>query len=274
MPAALNSPAHRNLKLILVTLVAFPMALISVRAEQQQQSGTPRAHQHTSLDAMNALRAGKAEPYDLEVIGQANAVEAIPDLEKQFAVTTDSDPILKGKIASVLVKLGDKNNVYWSYLADNAMAVLTSDAPGPFTFDSQGNVAGQSPALEAWAKAHNTSVEVAFTNAQYIWPSRLLLIAATGDRRAIPILRKAMSSANPIIQTAAARGLAEFQDKDSVPLITDSLKRAPKQVAEALAESLAYFDDPQIQEIAAKYLSPEKIKGIRERKAAGHSAIR
>lgn len=275
MPSATKILVHNNNKMLalLVTFIALLMALIPARAQQQQQSSTSTSHKYTSSDAMKALKAGEAEPYDLEVIGQANAVEAIPDLEKQFAHTSESDPILKGKIAQVLVKLGDKNSLYWDYLAANAKAVGESDAPDPFVSDPQGKVTGQSPSLEAWAKAHNTPVEVAFGNAEYVWPSRILFLAATGDRRAIPILQKAMSSPSLTIQAMAAKGLAEFQDKNSVPLIMESLKRAPKQAAEAIADSLAYFDDPQIQDMAAKYLSSERIKSIREQKAARHSAL-
>jgi hypothetical protein len=258
---------------LLVTFFTITILPLRSSAEQQPQPSTATNHKYTSVDAMKALKDGEAEPYDLEVIGQANSVEAIPDLEKLFARTSDGDPMMKDKIAEVLIRLGSKNDAYWNYLASNAMAVVTSDAPGPFVFDSQGNTTGQSPAFAAWAKTHNTSVEVAFGNAEYVWPSRIMAIGATGDKRAIPILQRALSSPNLIIQLMAARGLAEFQDRGSVPLISDAVKKAPKRAGAAIAESLAYFDDPQAQEIATKYVSDEKIKWIRQQKATGHSAL-
>jgi hypothetical protein len=65
-----------------------------------------------------------------------------------------------------------------------------------------------SPELQAWADAHNVSVNTAWQYASSDIPGKVLQLATTGDPRGIPLLRRALHSRNYVIVAYAAKGLA------------------------------------------------------------------
>ena len=222
-------------------------------------------------DAVARARSGEFNGYFAGVIGEAGAIEAIPDLERQFDLA--SEPLDKAKYAQVLLLLGDKKDAYWNYLVELAKPALESDAPNPIHYDAQGkSVPGLSPEWIAWARAHNKPTS-AGEDAVYVFPGIVMLVGGTRDARAIPLLRRALSSPNDMIQTAAAMGLAEIQDKGSIPLIIDVCKRAPAEAAEVTARSLVYFDDPEAQKAVDTYIPKERAELLREDRKMGTGAL-
>ena len=102
----------------------------------------------------------------------------------------------------------------------------------------------------------------------YLAPGPVGLLALTGDPRAIPILRRGLLSPNHMIGIVAATGLAEMQDRDSIPLIIQACKRAPADVAAVIAaESLLYFDDPKAQSAVDEYVPKDAAKIYRDARA-------
>lgn len=222
-------------------------------------------------DAVAKVKSGKFNGYHVELIGEARAVEAIPDLEKQFALA--SEPLDKAKIAQVLLSLGDRKDAYWNFLAELAKPALEGDAPDPMQYDAQGRtLSGLSPQWIEWAKAHNETSD-AGENAIYIYPGIVGLLGMTGDSRAVPLLRQALSSPNYLIDAAAAMGLAEMHDLTSVPLIIARCKVAPAEAAAVIAESLVYFDDPQAQNTVDTFVPKELAKSLREGRMRGTGAL-
>lgn len=171
--------------------------------------------------AIAKVKSGNFAGSDVDMIGRGGAVKAIPLLEKQFhrilvAPGAPKNPqdlsnlLDKAKIAQVLLKLGDKDDTYWDFLVQLATPVLESDAPDFMNYDAKGgSSAGPSPASTAWADAHNMHPNgpdgnVA-ENSVYIFPGEVLLLAGTGDARAISLLRRALSSPNHMIEIAGER---------------------------------------------------------------------
>jgi HEAT repeat protein len=72
-----------------------------------------------------------------------------------------------------------------------------------------------------------------------------------------------------MIEIAAAMGLAEIQDKDSIPLIIEACDRAPAEAASSIAEALVYFDDPEAQGAVGRYIRKDVAKALREERAQG-----
>jgi HEAT repeat protein len=221
-------------------------------------------------DAIKKVKSGDFLLVHISMIADAGAVEAIPALKEQFALSQDW--ITKDKIASALVKLGDKDGVYWGFLLKQATAAVESDAPNIVTFDSKGKIEpGPPPQLTAWAKAHNLSLEAATEEVLFNIPGKVMLLADAEDLRGIPFLRQALLSNNFLIQNVAASGLAKVHDKDSVPLIIEACKGAPPELAKLLAESLESFDDPQAQAAVTKYVPPDQAEALRKtREQANH----
>jgi len=236
---------------------------------------------------------------DLERIAKTHDVQAIPVLEEIFdqrrSRTVGVDTLLSKlprpphqvedsyeaeelnwrnelHIASVLIRLGVKDDVYWNYLAEQVQATLRLKIPFPWKTDAQeGPNPPTSPKFVAWAKSRNRDQNVAAMFQLRDMPSSVLLLATTDDPRGIPLLRQGLESANPMIQMVSANGLAELHDKQSVPLIIDVCKKASASERNALAESLLYFDDPQAQTYAALNLPKETYLSLRQRIAQGHT---
>jgi hypothetical protein len=218
-------------------------------------------------DAIEKLKSGHfddpiMESFYAERLTDARAVQAIPVLKERFALVTDSTT--KMHIASALVRLGDKDDTYWNFLEKQASAAV--DSPDFRFVDSRGKIVPNqlSPEFLAWAKAHDLSPDPV-----YGLPGSLILLGRTGDPRGIPLLRRALLSSNFIIQAIAAKGLAQIQDKDSIPLIIDACQRGPAEAAAGMAQSLVFFDDPRAQSAVDMYLPKDLAKAYREGRARG-----
>jgi HEAT repeat protein len=257
-----------------VNVLVLSVSLIAVVYGQQSQTNTPAyaADKANLADAIAKVKSGNFVLVHIDMIAKADAVEAIPALKEQFG--RSNDPLVKGKIASALVRLGDKDNIYWDFVVTQATPALESDAPEFMNLDPQAKTgAGPSPEFIAWAKAHNVPPNgpngTAAEDAMVWFPGKVMLLGLTGDRRAIPLLRQALLSPNHMIEIAAANGLAEIQDKESIPLIIEACKKAPPAAAALIAEPLIYFDDIEAQSAVDTYIPKERAKILREAKAEG-----
>jgi hypothetical protein len=253
-------------------------ALLAARAYGQTQQGQPEklaygADKANVPDAIAKVKSGDFFAIHVDLITRAGAVEAIPSLKGQFSRVQDS--LLKGKIAAALVRLGDKDDTYWNFLVGLAAPALQSDAPDFISYDSQGkSVPGPSPQFLAWAKAQGLSPESGGEysvgeESVYVLPGKVLLLGWSRDSRGIPLLRHALSSPNHMIEIAAASGLAEIGDNDSIPFIIEACKRAPAEAAAAIAESLVYFDDNAAQSAVDQFIPKDIAKIYRDGKARG-----
>jgi hypothetical protein len=267
----LEDKVRLNRKVNLLVLFVLLTALVY---GQQSQTNTPAsaADKADVADAIAKVKSGNFLLVHVDMIAKADAVEAIPALKEQFG--RSNDPLIKGKIAGTLVRLGDKDNIYWDFLVKQATLAVESDAPDFMNLDPQAKTgAGPSPEFIAWAKAHNVPPNgpngTAAEDAMIWFPGKLMLLGLTGDRRAVPLLRQALLSPNHMIEIAAANGLAEIQDKESIPLIIEACKKAPPAAAAPIAESLVYFDDAEAQSAVDTYVSKESAKILREAKAGG-----
>jgi hypothetical protein len=224
-------------------------------------------------EAIAKVKSGDFAPVDVETIASAGAVKAIPTLKEQFA--RSHDWLAKAKLASAVIRLGgDQDDIYWEFLVKQATLTVESDAPDFMNIDPQAKTsAGPSPEFTAWANAHKLDVQEAGRDAMYLLPGRIMLLSSTGDRRAIPLLRQGLLSPNHQIEYVAALGLAELQDKDSIPFILQACKIAPEAVAPAIAESLVYFDDPEAQKAVDTYVPKERARILREARAAGRKPL-
>jgi hypothetical protein len=258
--------------LCLLCAVAIGLAYSqSQQSEAYKQAERRYQNLGSVAEASQKVKQGNFYGPHVEEIAEAGAVEAIPALKEQFAHSVDAshkddlDPGNKEEIASALVRLGEKDEIYWDFLVKQATEAVDSDAPFPREFNSQGKMIDDhfSSAFLQWAKQHSLSPGDAGEMVVYRLPGKLLMLAETGDPRGIALLRRAMSSPNYMIQVMAAKGLAKLQDKDSIPLIIAACGNSP-WAAPAIAEALVFFDDPKAQAAADVYLPKQYAKALRE----------
>jgi hypothetical protein len=271
MADKIGNPKNGNVKLLMLC------ALLAGNAHGQTVQTQPgrriyEADKANVADAIAKVKSGDFAGVDVDMIRRGGAVEAIPILKEQF--TRVHDPLNKAQIASVVIRLGDRDKTYWDFLVKEATPALESDAPDFMNFDPKAKTgAGPSPEFIAWAKAHNVPPNgpngTAAEDSMYNFPGIVGFLGLTGDARAIPLLRKALSSPNHMIETVAAEDLAEMQDKASIPFIIEACKRAPPAAAALIAESLIYFDDAEAQSAVDTYVPKDRAKILREARARG-----
>ena len=239
--------------------------------QQVQSQATPYGLDKANVpDAINRVKSGDFFLSHLDLIARAHATEAIPALKDQFVRA--QDPLLKQKIAAGLIRLGDRDDVYWDYLVKAAKAALDSDAPSFKEYDANGKyVGGPSPAFEAWMKANHPTenAEDAAEDSIYLQPATVTILAWADDSRAIPYLRQGMSSPNYMVQIASAQGLAELGDEASIPLIIAACQRAPKDVATVLGDTLVYFDTDAAKKAVDQYVPADMAQASRNARANG-----
>ncbi len=233
------------------------------------QTAAPIADESQVADAIkrvenNDLGVGPVDALSfVDRIAAARAVQALPVLEQYFSRTSDTE--IKAGIASALVRMGDKNEIYWAYLVKLATQASESDAPYPFDKAASKQNIRFAPEFKTWANAHTLSVEAAFKLAWEDLPGNLAPLAKTGDPRGIPILRKALMSPDLMIASLGAAGLAQAHDRSSVPMIIDACKRLPASMAPSLAGALEFFeDDPQAQRTFASYFPDVNLEEARK----------
>jgi HEAT repeat protein len=219
-------------------------------------------------DAIAKVKSGEFALVHVDMIARADAVEAIPILKEQFVRV--QDPLAKAKIAAALLRLGEKNDSYWDFLVKQGQLAWESDAPNFMAYDSHGKaIPGPSPEFAAWVKAHNLHPDSAAEDSIYMLPGNVMNLGWSRDSRAIPYLRRALSSPNYMVEIDAALGLAEIGDKDSIPFIIEACKKAPAEVAAVIAESLIYFDSAEAQSAVDKFIPKHLAEMYRDAKAHG-----
>jgi HEAT repeat protein len=253
-----------------ILLLAYCLLLAAGAYSQIDESRPGRgiydANKANVSNAIARVKSGHFAGVDVDMIRRGKAVEAIPALKEQFARV--KEPLDKAQIASVLLKLGDKDETYWDFLVK--LSTQVTDAPDFWSYDSQGElVPGPTAEFIAWAKASNLSAAEMGEWPQYWLPGPIAALGMSGDPRAVPLLQQSLLSRNHMIEMAAAKGLAEFQDKDSIPLIIEACKKAPAGAADVIAEALVYFDDLDAQRAVDTYIAKDRARMLREARAQG-----
>ena len=239
--------------------------LAHAQADQKQPPNPAPAVECSTTSDLAKAPDGPDSTCIVQEIIRRGEVAAIPTLKEKFARSTDV--LTKEHVASALVRLGDRNDVYWDFLEKQATAAIDSGIPDIWGYDSQGKlIPGPSPEFTAWAQAHNLSPAAAEERARLFYGA-VLILATTRDPRGTPLLRQALSARNYMIQTAAAEGLAAIQDTESIPLIIDAVKKAPAEAGAVIARSLVFFDDPEAQAAVDKYVPRDSAKVLREDRA-------
>lgn len=148
-------------------------------------------------------------PSDLESIAKKHDVQAIPVLEEIFnqrrKQTLGVSALLSKipppphhvedsyeseelnwenelHIASVLIRLGVKDDVYWDYLAEQTRTSLEINIPFPLKTDAQEDPnPPMDPKFITWAKSRNRDQNMTFMFELSVLPSPVTFLAVTND---------------------------------------------------------------------------------------------
>ena len=115
------------------------------------------------------------------------SARATPALREAF--NNAPDALTKENVASVLMIIGQKDEIYWSTLSKRAQEIVDSQAPDPLVYDADGKtVRGAiSPDFLQWTKDNNIPREESVNEHLGLFSAELSLMADTGDPRGLPI---------------------------------------------------------------------------------------
>jgi len=199
-------------------------------------------------------------------IGRSAQPRAVPTIEDAFDKASDETDKLC--LASALVRLGASDSRYWNYLSAAAEKLLDARVPMVSLLGIDGKVdhpGDYTSAFRQWAKAKGLDVDEAAYTQTYVAPASILDIAAAGDPRGLPILRRSLVDESPTIQLYGAMGLAILQDKSSIRAIIRTAKMAPPDMRASFGDCLLTFDDAEAQAAAEELISDkERFKESRQ----------
>lgn len=250
---------------VLICFAAILTLTIPASSQQGPQAiSTAKQKQVQAQSELQRLKEGSFSMDAVNLFADEGVQEAIPGLEHQFAAGGMSD-FDKAHIAEALVKLKDGNDRYWNYLEKTVNDLLDHPYPNPMGIDPKSNQwNGVSSEFSAWAQANHADPEQAFDDAVYIHPSYIALLGFSGDKRALPLLRRALLSPNYLIEARASQALARLQDEESVPKILEAADKAPKPAAEIIAEHLVSLSGTDAEAGVNKFVPKERANILRE----------
>lgn len=183
----------------------------------------------------------------------------LPALRAAFeAVETKRE---KQDVAASLIRLGEKSDRYFEFLAGFAREAVTDRTPSFAKYDAQGHtVRGEfSAEFENWcALYHKNPREVAAvqfgTYMEDLWT-----LAKVDDPRSLDIFRAGLDSPNTIVVADCVMGLARLQDVSSIKLIAKAAARLPSGDRSAVAMYLPYYSGPDAEQLFEQ-LEPDRSK--------------
>lgn len=211
--------------------------------------------QQQVADALIKVRALGSEntnalDHYVQVLEDANATEAVPDLEALEPKVTQPD--LKLKIDAVLVRMHNSKPQYWQAVLTAATEAAESDMPFPYTEFNQ---------LDPYFKGkpwQGAVMQAQIARAMVFYPKAVMHLGETADPRGDTVLRLAAKSPNILVVLAAASGLAELKDEAAVPLILKVDSRLSPPMKGALAHALIYFHSAEAESYVEKHLPAQE----------------
>jgi len=181
--------------------------------------------------------------------------EAIPVLRDLFQ--RSSDKLERQRLASLLLRFGERDERYVSFLMLHARAAIEKPIPFPTKFDAEGrSVRGEySAEFLRWCEQNRVDPENAAADALYSLPGDVAFLAEASDPRAYDLLLSGLRSPNHAVTARSAMGLAFLQDRRAIPEIDKAVARAPREAAEMIVRALVYFDDDTAQASARRMIS-------------------
>ncbi len=204
---------------------------------------TPRGLAQDTLDSLLGRLSDK--PLNHAVLWNIEAQppdpRTVPALEAAFAKRQIKEE--KQWIAATLLRLGEKADVYFDFLAGYVKEAIEDRTPLFEEFDQNGiSLRGQfSAEFENWcALNHKDPKQVA--GIQFlVYPMDVRTLAQAEDRRAIRLLERGLESPYPGVVAYSAQGLGRLNVLPTIPLISEAVQRIPVGERGAIAMELPWY---------------------------------
>jgi len=157
----------------------------------------------------------------------------IPGLEAAFGGREAKDE--KQWIAVALLRLGDKSEKYFDFLAGFVRVAVEDRAP--FPVEKRGEFTAE---FQNWCANNGKDPQTAASQvAAYTRDGHFLAMGQ--DPRATDLFRRGLESPNVTVVAFCVEGLARLQDVAAIPLIAKAADRFPPGAWRAIAMQLPWF---------------------------------
>jgi hypothetical protein len=248
----------RWLKLTVIPMAA--LMLVPLRGEAQDSAASLPAYL-------------KDRPIDegvlLDIERQPVSRETLPGLATAFSQGGSKHDLQL--IAATIIRLGDKSERYYNYLAEFAHEAIKDRTPFFVSYDNQGHaIRGKlDPGFENWC-ALNGKAPMAIVAAQMgEQPGDVLTLARVNDIRSRDLLRSGLESPNPLVVAYSVQGLGRIQDWDAIPLIEKASQRLNPGEHLTLAMQLPWFTGPQEDRLMRELLPDSHARDFFTRQVRG-----
>jgi hypothetical protein len=196
--------------------------------------------------------------YSLE--GQPPDARTIPALAAAF----EQKELKKEKqwVAATLLRLGEKSDRYFDFLAGYAREAVEDRTPSFERYDANGRaIRGQfSAEFENWC-AQNGKDPRAVTAIQLgVYPEDVLMLAKAQDQRALDLFKQGLDSPNPGVVGYSVQGLARLQDITAIPLIARTAERLPIGARGIIAMQLPWYSRPEAEPLIARLVPDQGLR--------------
>jgi hypothetical protein len=227
--------------------------LIPLRCEAQAPADSLLAHLEDRPVDVDVLRDIERQPVTRETL---------PALEAAFSRGGSKHDLQL--IAATIVRLGDKSERYYDYLAEYAREAIKDPTPIFVSYDNEGHtIRGKlDPGFENWC-ALNGKDPMAIVAAQMgEQPGDVLALARVNDIRSRDLLRSGLESPNLLVVAYSVQGLGRIQDWDAVPLIEKASQRLNPGEHLTLAMQLPWFTAPQADRLMRELLPDSNARDM------------
>jgi hypothetical protein len=240
-----DSPNARFLPAVLIVLL-WPAATLSVVAAQDKLGPLLVRLSKGPVDG-SILYKLEGQPPDPRIL------PALRDAFDKVSAKTE-----KQQIAAALLRLGEKTNTYFDYLAGYATIAIEDRTPTFFMYDSKGQpISGQlDPGFENWCAQNRKNPRDVARLLLYDYPQDVQVLASAAEPRATELFRRGLQSTNTLVIAYSAQGLGRLKDSTAVALIRKTCDLLTVGDKLAIAMQIPWFGSIEAEQLLQD-LAPE-----------------
>jgi len=148
----------------------------------------------------------------------------LPALRAAFEKRSDKEG--KQWIAVSVLRLGERSNTYFDFLAAYATKAIDDRTPAFFRVDGQGHAVRGEFSVEflSWCAANGEDPKLTAAKQLSEYPQDVSFLAEAEDARADGLFRRGLDSPNPGVVGYSVEGLGRLGDVSALPLIEGAAK--------------------------------------------------
>jgi hypothetical protein len=176
--------------------------------------------------------------------GQPMDGRTIPALRASFERHDEKKD--KQLLAATLLRLGEKSDRYFDFLAGYAITAIGDRTPFFERFDQHGQaVRGQfSAGFESWCTQNSKDPRAVAAIQLGTYLEDVKLLAEVADPRARELFKRGIYSNNPGVVAFSVQGLARLRDLTAIPQISQVVERIPIGERTVVGCQLAWYSEP------------------------------